>query len=79
MKKRDNEIKQEWYRLGLGYCSRTFSVFDLGFGWCGNIEYSEDKQKAAFANNLFSGMDSEIQSNAMAIGLSLRIGEDFFK
>ncbi len=76
---REAPLNQTWYRAGVGYCSRDFSVFELSFGLCSQFDYSIDKQKAALASNLSSSTDSQIDISRMEIGISLRVGEDFFK
>jgi hypothetical protein len=75
---RQAPLKQTWYRVGVGYCSRDFSLFDISFGFCSNFDYAVDKQKAALANNLISS-DSQIDISRMELGFALRVGEDLFK
>lgn len=76
---RQAPLKQSWYRAGLGYCSRNFVVFDLSFGFCGQLDYSKDQQSAPLANNLISGTDSKIDISGWDAWISLRVGEDFFR
>lgn len=75
---RQSPLKQSWYRVGVGYCSRNFSLFDIDFGLCSNLDYSIDQQRAALAGNLISS-NSQIDISRVELGVALRAGEDFFK
>lgn len=75
---RESPLRQTWFRLGTGYCSRDFSIFDIRFGFCSNLDYIADRQKAGLSNNLIAS-ESKIDINRWELGISLRVGEDFFK
>lgn len=76
---RQGGFARQFYRVGVNYCSRDVSLFDIPFGLCGGAAHTIDQQSSSLAENVYVTHQSKLDISETSLKFMFRIGEDFYR